>query len=71
MKRNELLELTKLFEKEFKKHPTKFTERINAMDELIYLAWLLIYDTKLPENEKLEKIGNAINIYYDKYEPAE
>jgi hypothetical protein len=71
MKRKELLELTKQFENEFKKHPTKITERINAINELVYLAWLIIYDTKIPESEKLEKIGNAINIYYEKYDPAE
>ena len=38
------------------------------MAELINLARLLIYDTDLPNDEKIEKIWNAINMFYDKYE---
>lgn len=38
------------------------------MSEIINLARLLIYDTDLPNDEKIEKIWNAINRFYDKYE---
>ena len=41
---------------------------ILEMSELINLARLLIYDTDLPNDEKIEKIWNAINMFYDKYE---
>lgn len=45
------------------------TEKIMLeMSELINLARLLIYDTDLPNDEKIEKIWNAINRFYDKYE---
>jgi len=45
------------------------TEKIMLeMSEIINLARLLIYDTDLPNDEKIEKIWNAINIFYDKYE---
>jgi len=45
------------------------TEKIMIeMSEIINLARLLIYDTDLPNDEKIEKIWNAINIFYDKYE---
>ena len=45
------------------------TEKIIIeMAELINLARLLIYDTDLPNDEKIEKIWNAINMFYDKYE---
>ena len=45
------------------------TEKIILeMSELINLARLLIYDTDLPNDEKIEKIWNAINRFYDKYE---
>lgn len=38
------------------------------MAGLINLARLLIYDTDLPNDEKIDKIWNAINMFYDKYE---
>lgn len=45
------------------------TELIEDMSELIWLARLLIYDVKdMPDSERLEKIWNAINIFYDKYD---
>ena len=45
------------------------TEKIILeMSELINFARLLIYDTDLPNDEKIEKIWNAINRFYDKYE---
>ena len=45
------------------------TEKIMLeMSELINLTRLLIYDTDLPNDEKIEKIWNAINMFYDKYE---
>ena len=45
------------------------TEKIMIeMSELINFARLLIYDTDLPNDEKIEKIWNAINMFYDKYE---
>ena len=45
------------------------TEKIMLeMSEIINLARLLIYDTDLPNDEKIDKIWNAINRFYDKYE---
>lgn len=45
------------------------TEKIMLeMSEIINLARLLIYDTDLPNDEKIERIWNAINMFYDKYE---
>mgnify|MGYP006908807233 CR=1 FL=1 len=45
------------------------TEKIMLeTSELINFARLLIYDTDLPNDEKIEKIWNAINRFYDKYE---
>jgi hypothetical protein len=39
------------------------------MSELINLFRLLIYDTKdMTNDERVEKIWNAINIFYDKYD---
>ena len=46
---------------------SRLQEASEAAADLIELAWLLIYDTDLPDSEKLEKIWNAINIFYDKY----
>lgn len=46
---------------------SRLEEAVEAAAQLIELAWLLIYDTDLPDSEKLEKIWNAINIFYDKY----
>ena len=34
----------------------RFEEAVKAAADLIELAWLLIYDTDLPDSEKLEKI---------------
>jgi hypothetical protein len=34
----------------------RLEEAVKAAAELINLAWLLIYDTDLPDSEKLEKI---------------
>jgi hypothetical protein len=45
----------------------KLQEASEAAWKLIELARMLIYDTDLPDSEKLEKIWNAINIFYDKY----
>lgn len=42
--------------------------QIEEMGEVINLARLLIYDTKeMTDSERVEKIWNAINIFYDKY----
>lgn len=45
----------------------KLQEANEAAWKLIEIARMLIYDTDLPDSEKLEKIWNAINIFYDKY----
>ena len=67
----------KTFAEWFMKQQEDYAEKISEVDrleeavevaaELINLAWLLIYDTDLPDSEKLEKIWNAINMFYDKY----
>lgn len=42
---------------------------VNDMKELIRLARLLIYDAKnLTDSERVEKIWNAIDLFYDKWE---
>ena len=46
---------------------SRLQEASEAAADLIELAWMLIYNTDLPDKEKLEKIWNAINIFYDKY----
>lgn len=47
----------------------KLLDMMEDASELINLAWLLIYDTRdMPDSEIVEKIWNAINIFYDKYE---
>ena len=45
----------------------RLEEAVQAAADLINLSRLLIYDTDLPDSEKVEKIWNAINIFYDKY----
>lgn len=54
---------------EYKERFEKKMQMIEEMWELINLFWLLIYDTKdMTDSERVEKIWNAINIFYDKYE---
>ena len=46
----------------------RLEEAVEAAAELIELAWMLIFDTKdMTDSERVEKIWNAINIFYDKY----
>lgn len=45
------------------------TEEIEAMGDLINLIRMLIFNTKdMTDSERVEKIWNAINILYDKYD---
>lgn len=45
------------------------TEEIEAMWDLINLIRMLIFNTKdMTDSERVEKIWNAINILYDKYD---
>ena len=53
---------------DYKARLDKTMQRIEDMAELINLFRLLIYDTDLSNDERVEKIWNAINIFYDKYE---
>ena len=53
---------------DYKARLDKTMQRIEDMAELINLFRLLIYDTNLSNDERVEKIWNAINIFYDKYE---
>ena len=53
---------------DYKSRLDKTMQRIEDMAELINLFRLLIYDTNLSNDERVEKIWNAINIFYDKYE---
>ena len=54
---------------DYKERFEKKMQMIEEMWELINLFWLLIYDTKdMTDSERVEKIWNAINIFYDKYE---
>ena len=53
---------------EYKERFEKKMQMIEDMAELINLFRLLIYDTNLSNDERVEKIWNAINIFYDKYE---
>ena len=44
-------------------------EEIEAMGDLINLIRMLIFNTKdMTDSERVEKIWNAINILYDKYD---
>ena len=53
---------------EYKERFETKMQMIEDMAELINLFRLLIYDTNLSNDERVEKIWNAINIFYDKYE---
>ena len=53
---------------EYKERLDKSIQKIEEMAELINLFRLLIYDTYLSNDEIVEKIWNAINMFYDKYE---
>ena len=54
---------------DYKERFEKKMQMIEEMWELINLFWLLIYDTKdMTDSERVEKIWNAINIFYDKYQ---
>ena len=45
------------------------TEEIEAMGDLINLIRMLIFNTKdMTDGERVEKIWNAINILYEKYD---
>ena len=45
------------------------TEEIEAMGDVINLIRMLIFNTKdMTDSERVEKIWNAINILYDKYD---
>ena len=45
------------------------TEEIEAMWDLINLIRMLIFNTKdMTDSERVEKIWNAINILYEKYD---
>ena len=46
---------------------SRLEEAVEAAWQLIEFAWLMIYDTYLSDSDKLEKIWNAINAFYDKY----
>ena len=47
----------------------KMVSCIDDMKELIWLTWLLIFDTKnMTDSERVEKIWNAVNLFYDKWE---
>ena len=54
--------------KDYKKIFEKNMQRIEDMNELLFLIWLLIFDTNLSNDERVEKIWNALNLFYDKYE---
>lgn len=52
-----------------KKNLDKFLNRVEDMNELLNLIWMLVDDTKGMSNDEIvEKIRGCLYIYFDKYE---
>jgi len=53
---------------DYKKNLDKFLDRVEDMNDLIELVWNLIFNIKdMTNDERIEKIWHAVNIYLDKY----